>query len=275
MPRIALGVSYLGGNYSGLQRLQTGRSVVAELEQALAAIADQPIHLYAAGRTDKGVHALQQVMHFDSHSKRDNHKWCEGTNARLPQDIRLLWVRPVANDFHARFSANSRRYAYLIANSRRVDAAMHGLCHTYHKPLNLSAMCQACAGIVGEYNCVAFTTSCAPHSHLRHLDWIRVHAKKPWILIDIQANAFLRRMARMLATELLNIGAGLCPPHHLADLLKSGTARAHKIAAPAKGLFLASVGYSSAWNLPLQPAYQLWPYQLAGVDTRIRSCHKV
>ena len=261
--RLALGISYLGANYAGLQKISRGASIAGTLEAALAEVANHPVHLYAAGRTDKGVHALQQVMHFDTQSARAAYKWCDGANAHLPDDIRLLWIRDVASDFHARFSAHSRRYAYLIYNGRDPGAAMHRLCYPHFKPLNAQAMRQACVNLGGEYDCVAFTTTGSKSlTNIRHIDWIRVYHNSPWLLVDMQANAFVHRMVRMLVAELLRIGEELLPTEHLGGLLKSGAQRPHKIVAPAKGLYLTSIGYSPSWALPLKPVEELWPYRL-------------
>ena len=263
MSRIALGVSYAGTHYAGLQRLNQVPSIAAELETALSQIANHPVHIYAAGRTDKGVHALQQVIHFDSNSMRQPYKWLRGANAFLPQSIRLLWAQPVSDDFHARFSALSRRYAYLVYNGPTPDAPMSQFCHAFTPALDSTAMLQACSDISGEYDCTAFTTSGnSAHNATRHIDWIGVHAKHPWVLIDIQANAFVHRMVRMLVTILLQIGSGLAQPSVLRQMLQAGQQRLHKIAAPASGLFLTSVSYSPSWNLPMQSVTELWPYRL-------------
>ena len=231
--RIALGIEYDGTDFSGWQRLSHGRSVQATLEQALTFVADEPIEVVCAGRTDAGVHAHCQVVHFDSHAQRSERSWTLGVNSRLPPSIALRWARPVALDFHARFGARARRYRYLILN-RPLRPALDARFVTWERvPLDAAAMHVAAQALVGEQDFSAFrTVACQANTPMRNVHAIRVTRADERVIVEIQANAFLHHMVRNIVGSLLPVGRGERAPEWIAQLL-AGRDRA--VAGPTAG----------------------------------------
>ncbi len=252
--RYALGIEYRGTRYHGWQR-QTGHpepSVQAQLEEALSSIADSPITVICAGRTDSGVHASGQVVHFDTQVQRPLRAWLNGVNTRLPDDIKVLWVQVVPQEFHARFSAQARTYRYFIVN-RTIRPALGSELLTWEKrPLDESCMHDAAQQLLGEQDFSAFRgASCQSRTPFRCVESVSVSRYGALVMVEIRANAFLHNMVRNIVGTLLEVGCGNKPPRWIAEVLASRDRRcAGKTAAPS-GLYLYRVDYPPSFNLPI------------------------
>ncbi|VTP65279.1 tRNA pseudouridine synthase A [Serratia rubidaea] len=207
--KIALGIEYDGSGYYGWQRQQEVPSVQACLEQALSKVADAPITVLCAGRTDAGVHATGQVVHFETPVRRKDAAWTMGVNTHLPPDIAVRWVSPVAEDFHARFSATARRYRYVIFNHRYRPAVLQqGVTHFYH-PLDADRMQRAAQALLGENDFTSFrAVQCQSRTPWRNVKHVKVTRHGQYIVVDIKANAFVHHMVRNIVGSLLEIGCG-------------------------------------------------------------------
>ena len=264
--RLALGVEYLGSQYRGWQTQQAGvPSIQPLVEKALQKIALEPIRVHCAGRTDAGVHACCQVIHFDTSAARPTRAWVLGTNNHLPPDIRIRWSKPVTSNFHARHSALARRYRYVIYNSAVPFAQMHDQLTWCLKPLDAEKMHLAAQLLVGEKDFSAFrSVRCQSSTPWRHLHFIRVYRRGQLIVIDIQGNAFLHHMVRNIAGALMEVGDGLRPVEWLTELLEAKQRAVAGITAPAEGLYMAAVHYPKIVNLPLEPLGPHFMHLLAG-----------
>ena len=242
--RIALGIEYDGSGYAGWQQQQGQPSIQAALEHALGFVANQPIKLTCAGRTDAGVHALSQVAHFDCAVERTVRNWVHGANSGLPNDICVRWAESVSDDFHARFSATARHYRYIIDN-RPVRSALHYHRVTWHyAALDADRMHQAAQCLVGEHDFSAFRDSdCQSKTPMRNMMAINVKRDQHWVMIDITANAFLHHMVRNIVGVLLPIGEGKREPSWAAEVLASRDRTQAGVTAPAAGLYLTAVDY--------------------------------
>ena len=222
------------------------------LEAALAGVADHPVKTVAAGRTDSGVHARLQVVHFDTDATRPASAWVRGVNALLPDAVAVLWSHPVAGEFHARFSALSRTYRYELLNRpvRAALAARHA--GWFHAPLDVAKMREAAALLVGEHDFSAFRSSeCQAKSPLRTIHAFEIHKTAQTIHFVVRANAFLHHMVRNLVGTLVYVGKGKHPPQWVAELL---SARDRAKAAPTfgpEGLYLETIEYEPKWELPI------------------------
>ena len=262
MVKLAAAVEYRGCNYSGWQKQPDQLTVAGLLEKALSRVANHEVAIVVAGRTDLGVHASQQIIHFESNSQRTENNWLIGGNGHLPKDIRLLWVVPVSDDFHARFSATYRRYIYLINNSKAEPGLLREYCDWQYLELDHQAMHQAASFVHGEHDFNAFrSTDCQAKTSNRTVDFANVRRQGDWIQFDIQANAFLHKMVRMLVAELIIVGKGYQNPQYIQGLLKLKERRQKPVAKPS-GLFLCEVGYAKHWQLPITSAEKQWIYQL-------------
>lgn len=241
----ALTLEYDGARYCGWQRQSHAPSVQAQVEKAISQIAAHEVEVFCAGRTDTGVHATGQVIHFDSSVMRDQKAWTMGVNALLPSDIAIRSAKPVPDDFHARFSAKARRYCYVIYNHRLRSAILpHGITH-YPLPLNEQKMQQAAQALIGEHDFTSFRSSqCQSHTPNRNVHFIQVTRKGDYIFIDIQANAFLHHMVRNIVGSLCLVGQDLKPVDWLADLLRLKDRTQAGITAKANGLYLTNVLYN-------------------------------
>ncbi len=249
--RLALGIEYDGGGFCGWQTQSAGCAVQDRLEAALGAIAGTPMATICAGRTDAGVHALGQVVHFDCRVERPLSAWVRGVNALLPPALAVTWVQPVADDFHARFSALSRSYRYVLLNDAVRPAADHGRVGWFHAALDIAAMRTAAACLIGEHDFSAFRAAeCQAQSPVRTLHELVIEQRGPYIVFQLRANAFLHHMVRNIVGSLVYVGKARHPPHWLAQVL-AGRVRAQ--AAPtfdASGLYLDAVQYEAHWGLP-------------------------
>ncbi|MEW6446395.1 MAG: tRNA pseudouridine(38-40) synthase TruA [Pseudomonadota bacterium] len=252
--KIALGIEYAGTHYHGWQSQAAVDSIQARLEHALSKVADHPIELVCAGRTDRGVHASGQVAHFDTHAVRDMHAWQMGTLSNVPKDIGVLWVREVPDDFHARFSATARQYRYAIVNRPHRPALLHGRVTWQWRPLDVDAMNEAAKSLVGTFDFSSFRgKDCQAKSPVRTLEWIRLTREGEFIYLDLCANAFLHHMVRNIAGTLMQVGMGLRPPEWLAEVRDARLREAAGFTAPADGLYLVHVRYPEHFGLGLEP----------------------
>jgi tRNA pseudouridine38-40 synthase len=252
--RYALGIEYSGQHYFGWQRQKQVVSVQQQLEMALSAIAAQPIEVVCAGRTDTGVNATHQVVHFDTSQQRKDVAWTLGVNTKLPADIAVKWVKQVPDDFHARFSATARHYRYIIYNGKTRPAIMASGLSFCHYPLNEQWMHEAAQTLVGQHNFNAFrTVHCQSHSPIRTVHHCRVSRQGQYLIIDIKANAFLHHMVRNIAGSLMRIGQGLEAISWMAQVLASEDRTVAGITAPASGLYFVDVDYSAHYQLPESP----------------------
>ncbi|HSN72884.1 MAG TPA: tRNA pseudouridine(38-40) synthase TruA, partial [Steroidobacteraceae bacterium] len=207
--RIAIGIEYDGTAYNGWQRQRTGLGVQARLEEALSEVANEPVEVTCAGRTDTGVHASGQVAHFDSRAVRSERGWLLGANSNLPDDICVTWVKPVAADFHARYSATARRYRYRILNRLVRSALYRRRAWWVHRDLDDRRMHRAAQALLGEHDFSAFRAAGCQASHaVREVTDIRVSRDGDWVSLDITANAFLQHMVRNITGTLVAIGSG-------------------------------------------------------------------
>ncbi len=249
--RIALGIEYDGGAYAGWQRQAAAPSIQALLERALARVADAPVALICAGRTDAGVHACGQVAHFDTAAQRTPRAWLLGANTYLPADISVRWARPVPDHFHARYSALSRSYRYLILNRASRSALAAGRALIVHAALDVAAMRAGAAALLGEHDFSAFRSSeCQSRSPVRVLQRLRVERSADWVMIEISANAFLHHMARNVVGMLIAIGQGQAGPQYASELLATRRRDARLVTAAAAGLYLWHVEYPAQFRLP-------------------------
>ncbi len=249
--RIALGVEYDGSRFCGWQTQRQGCAVQDALERALAEVAGGPVSTICAGRTDAGVHALAQVVHFDANAERPESAWVRGVNALLPAACAVNWSRQVADDFHARYSATARNYRYLLLNHPVRPAADQARVGWFHVPLDLEKMQFAARLLIGEHDFSAFRSSeCQARSPVRTLIRLDVSRRSDYFVFDLCANAFLHHMVRNIVGCLVYVGKGKYPPEWLGEVL-AGCDRS--LAAPtfeAAGLYLSRVQYDARWGLP-------------------------
>jgi tRNA pseudouridine38-40 synthase len=253
--RLAVGIEYDGGAYCGWQLQAGAPSVQSAIEQALSRIADQPVSLICAGRTDAGVHAREQVAHFETEAVRSPRAWLLGANTQLPRDISLRWAHAVPQDFHARFSALARSYRYLILNRATRSALAHGRALVVYQSLEVAAMQEAAQWLIGEHDFSAFRSSeCQARSPVRQLHSLRVARGGDWIAIDVTANAFLHHMVRNIVGLLLAIGQQRAAPARAREQLESRTRSTGEATAAAHGLYLWRVEYPAQFGLPTDSA---------------------
>lgn len=254
--RIACRIEYDGHSYNGWQS-QPHPGVVTvqdELEGALADVAATSIRVHCAGRTDTGVHAFSQIIHFDAPVSRSSKAWVMGGNASLPGNIRVHWAVPVAGTFHARFSAEVRCYRYVIANTPICSALLRHQVTWHRRPLNEQAMDAAAQTLLGERDFSAFrAASCQSSTPMRNVRSIGVNRRGDMVVLEIIANAFLHHMVRNIAGALLAVGDGRKPVKWIDELMEGRDRRAGAETAPAGGLYLAGVEYPVLFGLPLTP----------------------
>ncbi|MBR9858996.1 MAG: tRNA pseudouridine(38-40) synthase TruA [Gammaproteobacteria bacterium] len=262
--RIALGIEYDGSRYYGWQRQREVPSVQAEVEKALSKIADHPISIQCAGRTDAGVHGTGQVVHFDTHADRQAGAWTLGMNANLPSDIAVRWVKTMDDDFHARFSATARRYRYIIFN-HNMRPAIHGsgVSH-YVGDIDAQKMHEAGQCLLGEHDFTSFrAVQCQSHSPHRNIMQLKVERYGHYVVLDIKANAFVHHMVRNITGTLLKVGMGEESVSWVQQVLEGRDRNLAGPTAKAGGLYLVAVDYPEHYGLPDAPPGPLWlPDQL-------------
>ncbi|HQQ62476.1 MAG TPA: tRNA pseudouridine(38-40) synthase TruA [Pseudomonadales bacterium] len=254
--RWAIAVEYCGDHYHGWQRL-SGRNeptVQACVESALSVVAAEMVTVVCAGRTDSGVHATNQILHFDTTADRPDKAWVLGGNSQLPGDIRIKWACKVEPQFHARFSARARTYRYLIANTPAQSAVAAGKCLWVRKPIDVDAMQLAANFFLGEHDFSSVRgSSCQARSPVRTIHHFRVTKVNHWVVVEICGNAFLHHMVRNLMGLLLPVGLGLQAPVWVSDVLAARDRKAGgKTEAPG-ALYLVKVDYDKDYGLPVMP----------------------
>ena len=249
--RLAAGVEYDGSGFFGWQRQRQSPTVQECLEEALAQVADHPLQVHCSGRTDTGVHARCQVVHFDTTSRRAERSWVLGANTHLPVGITLLWVRPVPEDFHARFSARRRWYRYRILNRWVRPAMERGRVAWVRHPLDASVMHAGALHLLGEHDFSSFRAAgCQSRSPVREVGAVAVQRHGQEIWFDIEVNAVLYHMVRNLAGALIAVGRGQKSPHWINELLQLRDRTAGGITAPAEGLYFQYPSYPDFPDLP-------------------------
>jgi len=261
--RIALGLEYDGSGFLGWQTQREGGGVQDALQEALSAIAGREVSVVCAGRTDRGVHARIQVVHFDPGVERPESAWVRGVNALLPVSAAALWAQPVGDTFHARYAALSRTYRYILLNRAVRPALAARYAGWFHSPLDVDAMREAAAALVGEHDFSAFRSAeCQARSPVRTLYAFDVERRGARIDFVLRANAFLQHMVRNLVGTLVYIGKGKHPPDWAREVLDSRDRRRAAPTMAAAGLYLEALEYAPEWGLPLSTAE---PYAL-GVE---------
>ncbi len=250
---LAMGIEYHGSAYHGWQSQadESLPTVQAAVERALSMVANEPIKIICAGRTDRGVHGSGQVIHFKTDSERDQRAWLFGSNSNLPRDVRVLWVKPVVNDFHARFSATSREYHYLICNQEVRPALWHDSVAWEYHPCDINAMQEAATHLVGRHDFSAFRGSgCQANSPVRCVEELTLWRDGDIICLKVRANAFLLHMVRNIAGTLIHVGRGMETPNWVASVLESRDRRQAGKTAPGGGLYLTTVVYPERFLIP-------------------------
>ncbi len=223
------------------------------VENALSIVADETVQITCAGRTDTGVHATGQVVHFETASVRPEKAWTLGVNAHLPNDVASLWAREVDDDFSARFTATARQYRYVILNRKARSAVLHNKVCWRHGNINERVMHDAAQALIGEQDFSSFRSSACQAEHARrNVHYINVHRKGDFIYIDIEANAFLHHMVRNIVGSLLLIGQGEQSVEWMADLMQLQDRTQAGPTAPAEGLYLVKVVYPESYGFPAQ-----------------------
>lgn len=249
--RIALGLEYDGSSYHGWQSQKNGVTVQETLEQSLSKIANHSITVVVAGRTDAGVHATAQVVHFDTTAERPLYAWVRGGNANLPPQIRVRWATDVDESFHARFCAIERHYRYLIINRAIAPAILHQRVTCIRQPLDDQAMHRAAQCLVGEHDFSSFRASgCQSKSPVRCINAIRVTRRGGMLAIEVSANAFLHHMIRNIAGTLFTVGLAEQSEHWVAEVLTARDRTVAGITAPPDGLYLTGVCYPDRYAIP-------------------------
>lgn len=257
--RIALGIEYDGTAYNGWQRQRTGDGIQARVEDALEQVADHSIDVSCAGRTDTGVHASGQVVHFDTTSERTASGWLLGANSNLPDDINVTWASPVDDGFHARFSAIARTYRYLLLNCPVRSSLYRHRAWWIHEPLDASHMHEAAQVLIGKHDFSAFrAAACRASTPVREMHSIAVNRCDDWIEFELTANAFLQHMVRNITGVLVAVGRGDQSLDWVLTLLKSCDRSQGGVAAPPHGLTLIKVDYPEEYDLPQERSLQIF-----------------
>ncbi|MCU0734392.1 MAG: tRNA pseudouridine(38-40) synthase TruA [Methylotetracoccus sp.] len=258
--RIALGLEYDGTAFAGWQWQPGRRTVQTVLEAALGRVAAGPIRVHCAGRTDAGVHALEQVAHFDATVARSPRSWLLGTNTELPEDLRILWVREVPGDFHARYSAIARFYRYVILNRPMRSALLRRQVTWCFQPLDERRMQEAADHLIGEHDFSSFRAQgCQSVSPFRRLHFIVVRREGERVIIELAANAFLHHMVRNIVGVLTAVGAGKCRPFWAREVLEARNRSSGGITASPDGLYFGGVLYPGRFHLPADPIFSRLP----------------
>ena len=249
--RFAAGVEYDGCGFFGWQRQTEGRTVQSCVEKALSKVADHSLKVVCAGRTDSGVHATGQVIHFDTEADRPTGNWLRGTNANLPDDVSVQWLVRIDEAFHARFSATQRHYRYIIYNHPCRPALLRNHVCWQHAELDAGIMAAAGRYLLGEHDFTSFrAVACQAHSPIRTIHSLEVRRSDRFVTIDVIANAFLHHMVRCIAGVLMKIGCREQPPDWINDVLQAKDRRVSGINASPAGLYLVNVRYPDHFEVP-------------------------
>lgn len=254
MKRIVLGLEYDGSEFCGWQTQKHGHGVQSCVEQALGRVADHPVSVVCAGRTDAGVHATAQVIHFDTGADRASRSWVLGGNSHLPPEISLLWAREADSTFSARFSARSRRYRYVIFNRWVRPGVLHRKVSWHHRPLDADRMHAAGQWLLGDRDFTSFrAVGCQARSPVRTLLSLSVTRRGDFIYLDVHANAFLHHMVRNIAGVLMAVGEGERPVEWVSEVLDARDRTLGGVTAPPHGLYLVHVEYDAETGIVLEP----------------------
>ncbi|MDZ7644085.1 MAG: tRNA pseudouridine(38-40) synthase TruA [Woeseiaceae bacterium] len=258
--RIALGIEYDGTAYNGWQRQRTGIGVQEILDTAVGKVANETVESFCAGRTDTGVHATAQVVHFDTRAARSERGWLLGVNSNLPDDVNVTWVQPVDDEFHARYSATARTYRYLVLNRLVRSALYRHRAWWVHQPLDETRMRTAASYLPGEHDFSAFRAAgCQAKTAVRNVTAIDIARHDDWLALTFTANAFLQNMVRNICGLLVEIGLGEREPSWAGDVLASRDRREGGVTAPAHGLTLVAVTYPARCGVPVATPPPLLP----------------
>lgn len=257
--RIALGIEYDGSAFAGWQvQRHEPRTVQAAVEAALSAVAAHPVRVVCAGRTDTGVHAVGQVVHFDTEARREARNWVLGANVNLPPDVAVGWAREVDPEFHARFSAESRSYRYLILNRPTRSSLLAGRATWVHRPLDAAVMHAAGQALIGTHDFSSYRAlGCQARSPVRTIHSLQVNRRGELIELYVHANAFLHHMIRNIAGVLLAVGRGERPAEWAAEVLALRDRTLGGVTAPPDGLYLERVWYPERFAIPAPPPLPL------------------
>ncbi len=249
--KIAFGVEYCGTKYYGWQRQGDTPTIQVCVEDALSKVADQAIKIHCAGRTDTGVHAIHQVIHVETNVEREMHSWVFGANTNLPGDISVLWAREVPEDFHARFSATGRCYRYIILN-RPARSGLKDKRVTWEcRELNEMLMQEASGNLIGEHDFTSYRAlACQAKNPVRNVRRVDIHRHGDYIIIEIEANAFLQHMMRNIAGVLMTIGMEREPVSWAKQILDARDRTLGGMTAPPDGLYLIKVEYPQHFGIP-------------------------
>lgn len=251
--RLALGLEYDGGAFCGWQTQPGGCGVQDALEAALTGISGEKIQTACAGRTDAGVHALGQVVHFDTAAARPLSAWTRGANALLPEGIAVLWARETTVEFHARFSATGRRYVYLLLNRPQRPGLLRGRVGWHHRKLDVQAMQEAASCLMGEHDFSAFRSAeCQAKTPVKIMREVNISARGELIRFEFRASAFLQHMVRNIVGSLLPVGRGERPVSWPGELLAGRDRAVAGPTAPANGLVFLGPRYPRDWGLPVE-----------------------
>ena len=245
--RIALGVEYKGTNFHGWQLQKSGvRTVQETVENALSEVANHPVRVFCSGRTDAGVHAIEQVIHFETTSKREDKAWLFGGNVNLPHDVSFKWVKIVDDNFHARFNAVARSYKYKIHNHPVRSALLNDFTLWEPRELNIESMNEACKYLLGEHDFSAFRASlCQAKSPIKNIERINFSKNDSEVVLDVKANAFLHHMVRNLVGTLLKVGRGERDVEWVKEVLNSRDRKQAGMTAEPQGLYFIKAYYNN------------------------------
>ena len=245
-----MGVEYDGSAYNGWQKQNIGLGIQTVVEKALSKVANHQINSICAGRTDTGVHARSQVIHFDTITERDNYGWLAGVNSNLPPDINITWVKNVNDDFHARFSASKRKYSYKILNQKTRSSLSRNFFWWVYDELDVNQMQSGAKYLIGKHDFTSFrATSCQASSPIREIFDIQIQKNDECLRITLTANAYLQRMVRNIVGALVQIGKQEKDAKWMHDVLKGRDRKLAGIAAPANGLTLLAVKYPNEFDI--------------------------
>ena len=258
--RVALGLEYDGTRFAGWARQPGARSVAEVLEGALSPGAAHPVRTVCAGRTDAGVHATGQVAHFDAESPRPERAWVLGVNTLLPDDVAVRWARRPGEDFHARFSARRRHYRYVIYNYATRSPLLASRSARFYRPLDVAAMRRGAQRLLGEHDFSAYRAAgCQARNPVRTVYRLDVERHGDFVVIEVCANAFLKRMVRNIAGALQAVGCGERPCEWPGEVLASRSRTCGGVSASPQGLYLAGVEYGTGFEVPSVPQWRpLW-----------------
>jgi tRNA pseudouridine38-40 synthase len=249
--RFALGIEYDGSEFLGWQSQRQSPTVQESVERALSSVADEPVRVVCAGRTDTGVHALGQVVHFDTDAVRDERSWLLGTNSNLPESVSALWIRGVSPDFHARFSAFERSYRYTACNRWIRPAVGRREMAWYRRELDAGRMHRAAQYLKGEHDFSAFRSAgCRARHAVREINSIEVRREGSRVILEVAANGFLYHMVRNIVGSLFEVGVGEREERWIRDLMDGGDRTQAGVTAPAAGLCLVAIRYPDHFDLP-------------------------